>query len=168
MCVCVSWFPAVKGVQVIKHVILIANSCPRWHPFHTLGLSSNTLWDPRGWLLEGHAQGVPTRPCILVIGLRGNSLGAVPQPWFLSPLGSSSQAFRDKRRHVSVLLLNTGQLWPGEATLFVSVRVGVLLKRSCHCTLIRCKAENRKQLPVAYGEIQRPRPSRAEARTRMC
>ncbi len=52
--------------------------------------------------------------------------------------------------------LNTGQLWPGGATLFVSIRVGVLLKRSCHCTLLWCKAENGKQLPIAYGRYNSP------------
>ncbi len=52
--------------------------------------------------------------------------------------------------------LNTGQLWPGGVTLFVSVRVGVLLKRSCHRTLLWCKAENRKQLRIAYGRYNGP------------
>ncbi len=55
VCVCVSW-SLVKGVQVVKHAILIANSCPCWHPFQTLGLSGTTLWDPRGWLPRGLAQ----------------------------------------------------------------------------------------------------------------
>ncbi len=52
--------------------------------------------------------------------------------------------------------LNTGQLWSGGATLFVSVRVGVLLRRSCHCTLLRCKAGNRKLLPIAYERYNGP------------
>jgi hypothetical protein len=41
----------------------------------------------------GVLKGVPTRLCILVIGLRGHSLGAVPQPRLLFSLGSSLQAF---------------------------------------------------------------------------
>ncbi len=32
----------------------------------------------------------------------------------------------------------------------------MLLKRSCHCTLQRCKAENKKQLPIAYGRYNGP------------
>jgi hypothetical protein len=41
----------------------------------------------------GVLKGVPTRPCILVIGLCGHNLGAVPQPRLSSPLRSSTQAF---------------------------------------------------------------------------
>ncbi len=52
--------------------------------------------------------------------------------------------------------LNTGQLWLGGANLFVSVRVGVLLKRSCHRTLLWCEAGNGKQLPIAYGRYNGP------------
>jgi hypothetical protein len=52
----------------------------------------------------GVLKGVPTRPCISVIGLHGHSLGAVPQPRLSSPLRSSSQAFQEKCRCVSVLL----------------------------------------------------------------
>ncbi len=55
-CVCVSWSP-VKGVQGVKHAIPIANSCPRCHPFHTLGLSSTTPWDSCGWQPWERAQG---------------------------------------------------------------------------------------------------------------
>jgi hypothetical protein len=60
ICVCVCVYVSrspVKGVQVVKHAIPIANSCPHWHPFHTLGLSSTTLWDSRGWLPRRRAQG---------------------------------------------------------------------------------------------------------------
>jgi hypothetical protein len=32
----------------------------------------------------------------------------------------------------------------------------VLLKRSCHCTLLWCKAENGEQLPIAYGRYNGP------------
>ncbi len=52
--------------------------------------------------------------------------------------------------------LNTGQYWPGGATLFVSVRVGVLLRRSCHRTLLQCKAGNGKLLPIAYERYNGP------------
>jgi hypothetical protein len=52
--------------------------------------------------------------------------------------------------------LNTRQLWPGGAILFVSVRVGVLLRRSCHCTLLRCKVGNGKLLPIAYERYNDP------------
>ncbi len=52
--------------------------------------------------------------------------------------------------------LKMGQLWPGGVTLFVSVRVGVLLRRSCHCTLLRCKAGNGKLLPIAYERYNGP------------
>jgi hypothetical protein len=42
---------------------------------------------------KGVLKGVPTSPCILVIGSRGHCLGAVPQPRLLSPLMSSLQVF---------------------------------------------------------------------------
>ena len=45
---------------------------------------------------------------------------------------------------------NTGQLW-----LF-RVRVGVLLRRSCHCMLLRCKVGNGKLLPIAYERYNGP------------
>ncbi len=32
----------------------------------------------------------------------------------------------------------------------------MLLKRSCHCTLLRCKAGNGKQLPIEYGRYNGP------------
>ncbi len=41
-------------------------------------------------------------------------------------------------------------------TLFVSIKVGVLLRRSCHCTLLQCKAGNRKLLPIAYERYSGP------------
>jgi hypothetical protein len=66
---------------------------------------------------------------------------------------------RHFRRSVDVCLfsfLNTGQRWPGGATLFGGVRVRVLLKRSCHHTLLRCKVEIRKQLLIAYGRYNGP------------
>jgi hypothetical protein len=64
VCVCVSWSP-VNGVQVVKHAIPIANSCPCWHPFHTLGLSSTTPRYSRGWQPRGRAQGGSNEPLYL-------------------------------------------------------------------------------------------------------
>ncbi len=102
--VCVSWSP-VKGVQVVRHAIPIANSCPRWHPFHTLGPSSTTLWDSCGRQVTGAcSRGFQRAPVSWFFGLPGHSLGAVPQPRLLSPLRSSSQVSQEKCRHVSVLL----------------------------------------------------------------
>ncbi len=39
--------------------------------------------------------------------------------------------------------------------------------RNCQGTQLRCRAKNRNQLPIAYGKIQRPRLSCAEAQTRI-
>jgi hypothetical protein len=114
------------------------------------------LGTPVGGNHRGVLRGVPTSPYILVIGLRGHSLGAIPQPRLLSPLRSSLQAFRENRRHVSVLLSQHGTALTGRGNSFVSVRVWVLLRRSCHCTLLRCKAGNRKLLPIAYERYNGP------------
>jgi hypothetical protein len=109
--------------------------------------------DSHGGILKGD----PTRICILVIGLRGHSLGAVPQPSLLSPLRSSSQAFQEMRRRVSVLLPQHGTALTGRGnSFFGSVRIGVLLKGSCHRTLLRCEAENGKQLTIAYARYNGP------------
>jgi hypothetical protein len=99
---------------------------------------------------------VPTSPCILVIGLRGHSLGVVPQPRLLSPMRSSLQAFQEKCRHVSVLLSQHETALTGRGNSFVSVRVGVLLRRSCHRTLLWCKAGNGKLLPIAHERYNGP------------
>jgi hypothetical protein len=85
MCVCVSW-SLVKGVQVVKHGIPIANLAP-------VDIHHSIPWDsvvlPFGTPVDnshgGVLKGVPSRPCILVIGLCCHSLGAVPQPRLLSP-----------------------------------------------------------------------------------
>ncbi len=71
-------------------------------------------------------KGVPTGPCISGFGLRGHSLGAVPQPRLLSPLGSSSQVFQEKRRHVSVCLSQHGAALTGRGKL-------CLLALECGC-----------------------------------
>jgi hypothetical protein len=56
-------------------------------------------------------------PCILVIGLRGHSLGAIPQPRLLSPLRSSLHVFQEKHIHVSVLLSQHGTALTGRGKL---------------------------------------------------
>ncbi len=97
-------------------------------------------------------------------GLLGNSLGAVPQP----------------RLHPCQVFI-AGIL--GEAQMCVcspfSSRDSTDLKgqlqheslgfsdRSFQCMQLRCKAKNGNQLLIAYGKIQRPRPSCAEARTQI-
>jgi hypothetical protein len=103
-----------------------------------------TVDDSHGGVLKR----VPTRPCILVIGLYGHRLGAVPQPRLLSPLRSSSQAFQEKRRHVSVLLPSHGTALTRRGNFFVSVRVGVLIKRAAiaHCYGARQRTGNNYQL----------------------
>jgi hypothetical protein len=129
------------------------------HDIHSIPWDSVVL--PFGTPVDdshgGVLKGVPIRPCISVIGLHGYSLGAVPQPRLSSPLRSSSQAFWEKHRCVSVLLpQHKTALTRRGNSFFVSIRVGVLLKRSSHHTLLRCKAENRKQLPIAYGKYNGP------------
>jgi hypothetical protein len=94
----------------------------------------------------GVLKGVPTRPCILVIGLPGHSLGAFPQPRCLSPLGLHCRHLRDGTQDSS----------DREGQPFASMIVGMLLKRSCHHPLLLCKAKNRKQLLIAYGRYNGP------------
>ncbi len=155
-CACVSWAP-VKGVQVVKHAIPIANSCPRWHPFHTLGLSSTTPWDSCGWRNTGAcSRGFQQAPVSWLL----NSVAAA---WGLfhnldsRPLwGLHCKHFERSAEMCLFSFLNMGQLWLGGATLFVSIRVGVLLRRSCHRTLLWCKAGNKKLLPIAYERSNGP------------
>ncbi len=57
---------------------------------------------------------------------------------------------------MSVLLSQLGTALTGRGNSFVSVRVGVLLRRSCHRTLLWCEAGNRKLLPIAYERYNGP------------
>ncbi len=67
-CMCASRPPVMRGVTV-RPAIPIASNPPQWHPLHTLGLVVLLLQTPggaceRSFLLS---------PCILDVGLRGNS-----------------------------------------------------------------------------------------------
>ncbi len=97
----------------------------------------------------GVLKGVPTSPCILVIGLRGHRLGAVPQPRLLSPLRSSLQAFQEKCRHVSVLLSQHGTALTGRGSSFLlALELGCFLGEAAiaHCYGMRRRTGNYYQL----------------------
>ncbi len=105
MIVCMSWSP-VKGVvcckacNSVKLAIPIANSSP---PYDTRAIPWDSavlpLGTPRGMCTRG-AQWIP----VSWFGLRGHSLGAVPQPRLLSPSGLHCRHFWEKCWRVSVLL----------------------------------------------------------------
>ena len=87
-------------------------------------------------------RGVPTSPCISVIGLRGHSLGAVPQPRLLSPLRSSSQAFQEKCRRVSVLLPQHRTALTGRGNSFLlALELGCFSREAA---IARCYAAGRR------------------------
>ncbi len=84
-------------VWVVKHVIIIANSHPLWwRQFHTLGLSSTTPRNPHGGVRGSQWVSVSW------FGLRGHSLGAVPQSR-LSSLPGIHCRHLGQLRHVTPL-----------------------------------------------------------------
>ncbi len=117
------------------------------------------LGTPRGACTWGSQQ-VP----VSQLGLRGHSLGAVPQPRlrphqvFIAGISGEAQmcvCSPSSSRDSSDL---KGKL-QHESLGFSD--------RNYQHTQLRCEAKNRNHLPIEYGKIQRPRSSRAEARTQI-
>ncbi len=151
-----SWSP-VKGVQVVKHAIPIANSWTHWHPFHTLGLSSTTPRDSRGWQPWGRAQGGSNEPLYLGYWTPWPQLGGCSTTWTLVPFEVFIASILREPQACVCSPFSTWDSSDREGQLFfVSVRVGVLLRRSCHRTLLQCKAGNGKLLPIAYERYNDP------------
>jgi hypothetical protein len=136
VCVCVSW-PPVRGGVTVKHSIPLASDPPQWHPLHPLGLIVLPPLDPQGGLREGF----PTSPCILVLGLRGNSCWAVPQPRLFCPNGSSNTGILDREKWIPHLHQHeTVQTIWGKGEQFDTV----LQEYRFHITVPQCKGVEQK------------------------
>ncbi len=110
VCVCLGLW--LRGQCVVKHAIPTANSCPLWRPFHTLGFSSTTPWDP----CRGVYKGVPTNSCILA-WTPWSQLGAVPQPTLWFPPDLSRQWNRYSSELERFLFLERESGFSTEATI---------------------------------------------------
>jgi hypothetical protein len=108
----------------------------------------------------GVLKGVPTRPCILVIGLHGHSLGAVPQPRLLPPLRSSLQAFLGEAQMCVCSPSSTWDSSDREGQLFLlALELGCFSREA---TIARCyDARQRKgnNYLLHFGDTMAPSKS---------